>query len=94
VGIAGIVPQNQLERNMYAIIKNRHGEEEARYTLSDTDTLDCGIYAARYANDVGTDFEDGDNVPDSCEDFSVTITENPENAAVCWKSANYCVTWE
>lgn len=79
---------------MYAIVKNRHGEEEARYTLSDSDTLDCSLYAKRYANDVGTDFEDGGNVPDGCEDFSVTLTEDPDNNAVCWNSANYCVIWE
>jgi hypothetical protein len=75
---------------MYAIIKNRHGEEEARYPA---DLLDCDLYAARYANDVGTDFEDGGDLPDGCEDFSVTLTEDPANTAVCWKSKNYCVVW-
>jgi hypothetical protein len=79
---------------MYAIIQNRHGEEEARYALTDTDPLDCLIYAKRYARDVGTDFEDGGDVPDGCEDFSVTLTEDPENTAVCWSRANYCITWD
>jgi hypothetical protein len=79
---------------MYAIIQNRHGEEEARYALTDTDPLDCLIYAKRYANEVGTDFEDEGDVPAGCEDFNVTLTENPDNPAVCWNSARYCVTWD
>jgi hypothetical protein len=43
---------------------------------------------------VGTDFEDAGDVPSGCEDFIVTLTENPDNPAVCWNSARYCVTWE
>jgi hypothetical protein len=79
---------------MYAIIQNRDGQEEARYTLTERDPLDCLIYAKRYARDVGTDFEDEGDVPAGGEDFSVTLTEDPENTAVCWNSARYCITWE
>jgi hypothetical protein len=82
---------------MYAIIKNRDGHEEARYALTDTDLLDCDLYAARYSADVGIDYQDSEwwhDLPDGCEDFSVTLTEDPANTAVCWKSKNYCVVCE
>ena len=79
---------------MYAIIKDRHGEEQARYAA---DLLNCDLYAARYAKDMSVDLHDTEwwhDLPDGCEDFSVTLTEDPANTAVCWKSKNYCVVWE
>lgn len=77
---------------MFAIIYDRNGEEQARYILSDTDLLDCDIYADRFARDMGIDPLEGEEpngrIPDGGEDYRVELTDEP-NAARCWTSANY-----
>jgi hypothetical protein len=81
---------------MYAIITDRNGHEEARYILSDTDPLDCDVYAQRFANAIGYDLEGEEptaRIPDGCEDYTVTITEEP-HAARCWSRANYMIASE
>jgi hypothetical protein len=77
---------------MYALILDRFGNEETRIVLGDIDTLDPDWYADKYADAMGIElsFDDG-VIPDGCEDFSVVITEDPDNSAVCWKSKNYLI---
>jgi hypothetical protein len=79
--------------NMYAIIKDRHGHELNRLILEPDAPLEPDVYARIYADNYG--FEPlGDCpwhvIPDGCEDFSVTIQEEP-GSVICWKSANYLI---
>ena len=92
---SGIIPNHSKGKIMYAVIKDGFGNEETRIILGDDDTLDPDFWADKYANAMGIllSFDDGD-VPDGCEDFSVVITENPDNGAVCWKSKNYLIVGE
>ena len=81
---------------MYAIITDRHGNEEARFVLTNTDALDCDQYAARFAQAMGFDLEGEEpqsRIPDGCEDYTVTLTEDPA-APRCWSRANYLVKQE
>lgn len=81
---------------MYAIITDRNGHEAARYALTDTDALDCDQYAARFALDMGVDLEGEEpaaRIPDGCEDYTVTLTEDP-TAPRCWSRANYMISPE
>ena len=78
---------------MYAIITDRHGNEEARFILTDTDPLDCDQYAARFAQAMGFDLEGEEpqsRIPDGCEDYTVTLTEHPHSVR-CWSRANYMI---
>jgi len=79
---------------MYALIKDGFGNEETRILLADNDTLDPDHWADVYANSMGIDLSSDGEVPDGCEDFSVVITEDPDNTAVCWKSKNYMIAGE
>ena len=81
---------------MYAIITDRHGNEEARYILADTDPLDCDLYAARFADAMGIDLEGEEpdsRIPDGGEDYSVTLTQEPHGVR-CWSRANYMMSAE
>ena len=79
---------------MFAIITDRNGHELGRYTLADADPLDCDQYAARWANDMGVTVAEPDGlIPDGCEDFAVTLTDQP-GAARCWTSQNYMIEAE
>ena len=82
------------ENTMYALIKDGFGNEETRILLADNDTLDPDHWADVYANSMGIDLSSDGEVPDGCEDFSVVITEDPDNTAVCWKSKNYMIAGE
>jgi len=74
---------------MLAILRDRHGDEEGRFTLADVDSLDCDHYAARFADLLGFDFDfNADEVPDGCEDYSITLTDDPLGVR-CWKYENY-----
>ena len=78
---------------MYAIITDRNGTEEARFILTDTDPLDCDHFAARFAADIGYDLEGEEpqsRIPDGCEDYTVTLTEDPQGVR-CWSRANYMI---
>lgn len=79
----------------YAIVTDdRSGEELARYELADTDIVDCGLYAERYANESGFSVDSSDGyVPDGCADFTVTMTEEP-GAVRCWSSRSYFIAQE
>lgn len=78
-----------------AIIYDRHGDEQARIPLGLDDTLDPDWYADKYANAMGIELSlDDGHIPDGCEDFSVVITEDPDNRAVCWTSKNYIIVGE
>jgi len=80
---------------MYALILDGFGNEETRIVLGDNDCLDPDWWADKYAAAVGIDLSfDSGLIPDGCEDFSVVITENPDNGAVCWKSKNYMIVGE
>ena len=85
-----------MDNATFAIIQDRHGIEQARYLLAGDDLLDTDIYAERWANSMGIELEGEEeySIPDGCEDYSVTITENPENPAICWASANYMMKGE
>lgn len=77
---------------MFALIKDQHGQELCRIVLSDMDTLDLDWWADKYASamDIELSLDDG-YIPDGCEDFSVVLTDDPENTAVCWASKNYMI---
>lgn len=76
---------------MFAIITDRNGHELGRYTLGDADALSCDDYAQRWANDMGLTLSAFDGlIPDGCEDFAVTLTDQP-GAARCWNSQNYMI---
>jgi hypothetical protein len=76
---------------MFAIVYDRHGIEETRYPLSDNDVLDCDIYADRFSQMIGHELDNGDGllIPDGCEDYSVVLTDDPDNTSRCWTSRNY-----
>lgn len=81
---------------MLAIITDRNGNTEAAYSLSDTDPLDCDHYAARFSNEIGIDLEGEEpdsRIPDGCEDYTVTLTDDPSGAR-CWSRANYMISAE
>jgi hypothetical protein len=81
---------------MYAVVRDRHGEEQQRFDVPDVGALDCDIYAAIFADECGftLEGEDRGRIPDGCEDYSVTLCEDPNNRAHCWSSANYMVVGE
>jgi hypothetical protein len=81
---------------MHAIIKDRNGYELARFTLGEFDTLDCDHYARMYAGMYGCDLEPSApaaEIPDGCEDLSVTLTEDLDSVC-CWTSQNYMIATE
>lgn len=74
---------------MFAIITDRDGNEIFRYALTDEDLLDCDVFAERHADDLGVAIAEADgDIPDGCEDFAVTLTEEPGQPR-CWDSKNY-----
>lgn len=81
---------------MHALILNQHGIEEARYPVADADTLDPNTYADLFAASMGIELEPskpGALIPDGCEDYRVTIQEEP-GSVVCWASRNYIIAPE
>ena len=80
---------------MLAILRYRSGREVERITLTDTDPLDCDHFAERFSNLIGYELEGETEgrIPDGCEDYSITITDDPEGVR-CWSSANYMVKAE
>lgn len=74
----------------YAIFRDRDGHEIDRYMLAGDDVMDCDTYAAKFADGLGIELQDETfgRIPDGCEDYSVTITDNPHGPR-CWSSANY-----
>lgn len=78
---------------MYAILTDRNGTEIDRYTLTDTDLLDCDRFADIFANGLGIELEGeapDSRIPDGCEDYTVTLTEDPQGVR-CWSRANYMI---
>ena len=74
----------------YAIFRDRDGHEIDRYMLAGDDVMDCDHYAAKFADGLEIELQDETfgRIPDGCEDYSVTITDNPHGPR-CWSSANY-----
>ena len=80
----------------FAILKAGHGQEEGRIVLEDDDPMDCDHFAARFSEMLGITLEGalpGEDIPDGCEDYSVTITNDPESVS-CWSSQNYTIAQE
>jgi hypothetical protein len=79
---------------MHAIIKDTHGQELARFDLTDDEPLDCHHYARLFESMTGGTliFSDG-GIPDGCEDISVTLTEDPDSVR-CWDSENYFIEYQ
>jgi hypothetical protein len=80
----------------YAILKAGHGQEEGRIVLEDSDPMDCDHFAAKFSEMFGITLEGalpGEDIPDGCEDYSVTITDDPDSVR-CWSSQNYMVAAE
>ena len=78
---------------MYAIIKDRDGQELSRLTLEPDAPLDCDIYARIFGDSYGLTLigsEPGATIPDGCEDISITLQEEP-GAVTCWTSENYMI---
>jgi hypothetical protein len=77
---------------MFAILYDRHGQEEARRTLGDVDSLNPEDYAQSFAAMLGIDELEPSTpaaeIPDGCEDYRIEITEEP-NAPRVWKSCNF-----
>lgn len=88
---AEIKRQQEAPPPMLAILRDRHGDEQGRITLKDEDYLDCDHYASRFADLLGFEIDfNKDEVPDGCEDYSVTLTGDPLGVR-CWKSENYMI---
>ena len=77
---------------VFAILFDRHGQEQARLTLADVDSLEPEDYAPRFAAMLGIDeLEPGTpaaQIPDGAEDYRIEITEAPDTPRV-WKSYNF-----
>jgi len=84
--------RKELEKapTMLAILRYRSGREVDRIMLKDSDPLDCDHYAAIFSNNLGYELEGETEgrIPDGAEDYSITITDDPDGAR-CWSSANY-----
>lgn len=78
---------------MYALIYDQHGNEQARYNVANDDQLSPDTYAERFAFSIGYELEGskpGALIPDGCEDYRVTIQEEP-GSVICWTSRNYMI---
>lgn len=78
---------------MLAILKDRNGTEVDRITLDDNDPLDCDRFASRFAATWGFELDEDGIIPDGSEDYSVTLTDDPDGVR-CWESANYMIVQE
>ena len=73
---------------MYAVIEV-DGQQEAIYTLTEWDLLDCDIYAQRYAEQIGYALIPSGMPGNVCSaDVYVILQEEP-GSVVCWNSASY-----
>jgi len=72
---------------MYAVLKDGHGDIIDQTMLSPTDTLDIEYWKNYFEHRFELELHEG-NIPDGCEDYSITITEDPEGVS-CWSSANF-----
>ena len=81
---------------MFAILYDRHGQEEARRTLGDVDSLEPEDYAPSFAALLGIDTLEpsspGAIIPDGCEDYRIEITEDPAAPRV-WKACNFAAVF-
>jgi hypothetical protein len=89
--------RKELEKEppMLAILRNGNGQTLESRTLTDSDPLDCDHFAAIFSELWGLELEgetEG-SIPDGCEDYSVTITDDSESVR-CWASANYMIKAE
>lgn len=86
-----------MNQSMYAMLYDRHGEELARLTLADTDSLEPEHYAPRFADLMGIDelapSTPAAQIPDGCEDFRIEITADPSTVIV-WKSCNFAAIFK
>jgi hypothetical protein len=78
------------EPPMLAILRNGNGQTLESRTLTDSDPLDCDHFAAIFSELWGFELEGetAGSIPDGTEDYSITITDDPEGVR-CWSSANY-----
>lgn len=77
---------------MFAMVYDRDGIEQARYPLTNN-TLGVDEYAARFGASMGitiTPSAPGAVIPDGCEDYRVTLQDQP-GSSVCWVSRNYVI---
>lgn len=89
--LASPVTDDDQAGRMWAVITDRHGQEVTRYELEDTDPLSCDHFAKMWAEAAGVTLAEPDGlIPDGCEDFAVTLTDQP-GAARCWNSQNYMI---
>ena len=79
----------------FAILRDWSGREVDRIMLTDSDPLDCDHYAAIFSNNLGYELEGETEgrIPDGTEDYSITITDDPEGVR-CWSSASYMLKVE
>jgi hypothetical protein len=57
--------------------------------LDDSESLDCDVYAAAYAETIGSELHIADGkIFLGCADFTVEIAEVPQSA-VCWQALSY-----
>ena len=72
---------------MFAVLRDRHSQIIDQVALSDDDTLDHNYWRDYFENRLELRLEAG-FIPDGCEDYSITLTENPDGV-VCWAAHNY-----
>jgi hypothetical protein len=84
------------QQPLYAVLYDRHGQELARLTLADMDSLEPEDYAPRFADLMGIDELEPSTpaaqIPDGCEDYRIEITAEP-GTVVCWKSCNFAAVF-
>ena len=87
-GFLGDEPEPE-ENDLTAYIISGGGEVLAYYLLQDNDPLDADHFAQHYATMAGFELDtDCGLIPDGCEDFSVKISNAPDDLR-CWTSCNY-----
>lgn len=75
---------------MWAIITDdESGTILVKYQLRDSDIADCDTIARQHADNMGGSIDKGGYVPDGCSDFTVTLTDDPEQTVRVWNSRSY-----
>jgi hypothetical protein len=72
---------------MFAVLRDRHGEIIDQVALTDNDPLELDFWREYFENRIDMTLESA-RIPDGCEDFSITLTEDPDGIR-CWAAHNY-----
>ena len=72
---------------MFAVLRDRHSQIIDQVALTDNDPLEIDFWREYFENRIDMTLE-SHRVPDGCEDFSITLTEDPDGIR-CWAAHNY-----